>query len=319
MARAPGGDRIPPPPGGARAAGRDNRPGPELPAATASSEAAAVVRPFAAAFDTQEHRLRFLSPSVPAGGGVPASRPEQIIFEAVRELLSRLLDRRFGGAKPAIPSSGTRPRYLHLSGRASALAVGDPLCFAMIATYLDSAAKGGEPGHGIEIRAGDAGRIAVVLSAAADPALPAAPQPEPAAVGTMPAGTVHDLLRLRRSLIPDHQGVVAAVQQFLEHLAGKRGQTLDENRSVAAAVNALADDYGVALLYDRQPVALRVVPLKGDAAGSFQVRLTGSDQKALKTSMAFPQLVAVSKAALTGGVIDGSATSAEEEPASPKS
>jgi hypothetical protein len=103
--------------------------------------------------------------------------------------------------------------------------------------------------------------------------------------------------RLRFILVPRHQPVVDLLQQFLDNLVGKHAPTIDENRAVAAAVNALAEDFGIALLYDGQPVALRVVPATRES-GSYQVRLTGSEQKALKTSTAVPPLTAASKAVL---------------------
>jgi hypothetical protein len=83
--------------------------------------------------------------------------------------------------------------------------------------------------------------------------------------------------------------VVARVQQLLDSLAGRRGESEDHNKQVARLVYDVARDSGTNLLCDDQPGDLRW------HAGIFEVRTTDSRKLTLRRSADFPQLVAQAK------------------------
>lgn len=249
-------------------------------------------RPFAAAYDLSRKLWRFAG--LPAPSGPVPLGPGVALAQAVQTLVQEAI--RLGRFSADDLMIDAKARHLHVAGFASAEEVGQPVCRELLRAYLKSLKEGG-PGDGIEVRPGDGARIAVRFASDAAPVLPPAADPGPLA--PLPADALADLTALRAALVPRHQTVVATVQQALDRLTGKHAPDIETNRAVAAAVNALADGYGVALLYDGRPVVVRVVPVRRDPGGSFQARLTGSDPKVLKTSMAFPPLTAASKATVS--------------------
>ena len=258
-------------------------------------------RPFAATLDLKEMTWQFLGPVAGVAAGVAAAAllpnsPEAAIWKALREIVRQVMKQ--GRVTPQELMAKAKGRFLHLSGRASAADIDQKLVALLVRSYLESA-KAGDASQGIQVRPTDGSRIDVRLDSKSDPVLP---PPSTADLGPgvpFPAPPLDSVRGLRLALAPHHQPVVGMVQQLLDAFVGKHAPSLDENRAVAAAVNAAADDHGVALLYDGRPVTLRVIATRGDTGGSYQARLIGSDQRILKTSRAFPPLTAVAMAAVT--------------------
>jgi hypothetical protein len=83
--------------------------------------------------------------------------------------------------------------------------------------------------------------------------------------------------------------VVARVQQLLNSLAGRRGDSEDQNKQIARLVYEVARDSGTDLLCGNQAGDLRW------HAAIFEVRTTDSRKLTLKRSADFPQLLAQAK------------------------
>lgn len=270
-----------------------------------------VRRPFAATLDLQGMDWRFLGPVAGAAAALFPSGPEAAIRTAVRAVVEAVLAS--GRVTPGqLAAAGLR--FLHLSGRASAAELGQQLFGLLVRSYLESARAAG-PGQAVEVRPAEGSRIELHFGPDAAPSLPPAAA-DPGPLATLPTAALTVIRTLRGSLAPYHAPVVGLVQQLLDSFAGKHAATLAENKAVAAAVNDLAEDHGVALVYNGEPVTLRVVPVRRDPAGSFQARRIGSDQRILKTSMAFPPLTAVSKANLADALATREADAAD--PAAPE-
>ena len=77
---------------------------------------------------------------------------------------------------------------------------------------------------------------------------------------------------------------VARLQSFLDAIAGSAGQSPEENKALASAVNQLADRFGVDLVCDGKAVSLRW------EGGVFRARETSGDKVDLPTSAGFPKL-----------------------------
>jgi hypothetical protein len=227
--------------------------------------------------------------------GWPTTDPEMALVGAVAEIFDGLATLE-GKNRKAVPTPQTR--YLHLWGRASAKSLREPNCVNFI-RYSVSAAEAAGPSHNLEIKGLDGTHVVVSFAPTGEPNRSALVSSEPPSAGAFPDMVIAYFDQCKWDLMRHHTHIVGRVQTQLDILAGKRGATLEDNKVVVRLLNGLAEGFGVALLYDGKPVYLRVIPLKGDGAGSFQVRLTGSDQKVLKTSMAFPALTAVPKAAVS--------------------
>jgi hypothetical protein len=275
----------------------------------------AIRRPFAATLDLKEMTWQFLGPVAGVSAAVAAAAllpnsPEAAIWKALREIVERVMKK--GRVTPQELMATAKGRFLHLSGQASAADVGQQLVTLLVRSYLESAKAGGAS-QGAQVRPTDDSRIEVRLDSKPDPVLPPSSTAELGPGVPFPASPLDSVRGLRLALAPHHQPVVGMVQQLLDEFVGKHAPSLDENRAVAAAVNAAADDHGVALLYDGRPVTLRVIATRSDTGGSYQARLIGSDQRILKTSRAFPPLTAVAKATVTAAT----ARSADDRPTPP--
>lgn len=255
----------------------------------------AVRRPFAASLDLAQMAWQFMGPVASIATTSFLAGPELAIQNAVKSVVEDLIKRT--KLTPAeLVKAGAQ--FLHFSGLAAANDLTEGEFAHWVRNYLETAkAKG--PGQELIVRPHEGSQIEMRFDSESAPSL-STPQPvEPKKPEAFPHSPFEMIEGFRSQTAPYQARIVVVLQNMLNAWAGKHCPTLDENKSLATALNQLADDHGIALVYEGKPVTLRAVPVRRDPGGTFQTRSARSDQRILKTCMGLPHLIAVPKSQTT--------------------